>query len=99
VSDHVDANGVHTYYEEHGSGEPLLLRHGGLSSADDIGMQTSALAEHYRVVLPERRAHSRTPDVDGPITYELMADDTIAFMEALGTGPAHLVGWMPLRRR
>lgn len=93
MGDYVDANGVHTYYEEHGSGEPLLLLHGGLSSADDMGMQTPALAERYRVVLPERRAHGRTPDVDGPITYELMADDTIAFMEALGTGPAHLVGW------
>lgn len=90
---YVDVNGVHTYYEEHGSGDPLLLLHGGLSSADDMGMQTPALAEHYRVILPERRAHGRTADVEGPITYDLMADDTVALMEALGTGPAHLVGW------
>ena len=33
------------------------------------------------------------PDIDGPITYEIMADDTIAFIDALGIGPAHLVGW------
>jgi pimeloyl-ACP methyl ester carboxylesterase len=33
------------------------------------------------------------PDVAGPITYEVMADDTIAFIEALGLGPAHVVGW------
>jgi pimeloyl-ACP methyl ester carboxylesterase len=90
---YLDANGVHTYYEEHGDGEPLLLMHGGLSSADEMGMQTPALAERHRVVLPERRGHGRTADVDGPITYEVMAADTIAFMEALGTGPADLVGW------
>jgi pimeloyl-ACP methyl ester carboxylesterase len=90
---YVDANGVHTYYEEYGAGDPLLLLHGGLSSADDMGMQTPALSERYRVILPERRAHGRTADVDGPITYDLMAADTIALMEALGTGPAHLVGW------
>ena len=93
MADFVDANGVHTYFEEYGAGDPLLLLHGGLSNADDFGMQTPALAEHYRVILPERRAHGHTADVDGPITYEVMADDTIAFMEALETGPAHLVGW------
>jgi pimeloyl-ACP methyl ester carboxylesterase len=90
---YVDANGVLTYYEEHGSGDPLLLLHGGLSSAADMGMQTPALAERYRVILPERRAHGHTADVDGPISYDLMADDTISFMDALGTGPGHLVGW------
>ena len=93
MGEHVDANGVHTYYDEHGSGEPLVLMHGGLSSGDDMGMQTPALAEQYRVVVPDRRGHGRTADVDGPITYEVMADDTIAFMEALDTGAAHLVGW------
>ena len=29
---YVDANGVHSYYEDHGSGDPLLLLHGGLST-------------------------------------------------------------------
>ncbi len=91
---YVDANGVHTYYEEHGSGDPLLLLlHGGLVDGDSFAQQTPVFAEHYRVIVPDRRGHGRTPDVEGPISYELMADDTIAFMEALGTGPAHLVGW------
>jgi pimeloyl-ACP methyl ester carboxylesterase len=90
---YVDVNGVHTYYEEHGSGDPLLLLHGGLAGADTFGQQTPAFAERYRVILPERRGHGRTADVEGPITYDVMADDTIAMMDALGTGPAHLVGW------
>jgi pimeloyl-ACP methyl ester carboxylesterase len=93
VGDYVDANGVHTYYEQHGSGDPLLLLHGGLAAAESFAQQTPVFAERYRVVIPERRGHGRTPDVEGPITYELMADDTIAFMDALGTGPTHLVGW------
>ncbi len=45
------------------------------------------------MILPDRRGHGRTPDVDGPITYDLMAADTVAFLEALGCGPASLVGW------
>jgi pimeloyl-ACP methyl ester carboxylesterase len=45
------------------------------------------------VIVPDRRGHGQTPDVEGPISYDLMADDTIAFMDTLGTGPGHLVGW------
>jgi pimeloyl-ACP methyl ester carboxylesterase len=90
---YVDADGVHSYYEEHGSGDPLLLLHGGLIDGDSFAQQTPAFAEHYRVIVPDRRGHGRTPDVEGPISYDLMADDTIAAMDALGTGPAHLVGW------
>ena len=61
---YVDANGVHTYYEEHGSGDPLLLLHGGLADASGFALQTPAFAERYRVLVPDRRGHGRTPDVD-----------------------------------
>jgi pimeloyl-ACP methyl ester carboxylesterase len=91
--EYVDAGGVHTYYEVAGTGEPLVLLHGGFCTVETFGAQTPALAGQYRVYVPERRGHGRTPDVEGPITYENMAQDTIAFMEALGISSAHLVGW------
>ena len=91
--DYIDIGRVHTYYEVNGSGDPLILLHGGMCSAETFDGQTPALAEHFRVYLPERRAHGRTADVPGPITYEIMAQDTIAFIEALGIERAHLVGW------
>jgi pimeloyl-ACP methyl ester carboxylesterase len=91
--DYVDAGRVHTYYEVNGSGDPLILLHGGMCTAETFDGQTPALAEHFRVYLPERRAHGRTADVPGPITYEIMAQDTIAFIEAVGIERAHLVGW------
>jgi pimeloyl-ACP methyl ester carboxylesterase len=90
---YVDAAGVHTYYEVTGIGEPLVLLHGGMCTAETFDAQTRALAERYRVYVPERRGHGRTPDVPGPITYENMAADTIAFMEACGIESAHLAGW------
>jgi pimeloyl-ACP methyl ester carboxylesterase len=89
----VDAGGVRTYYESQGEGEPLLLLHGGLCTIETFFGQTPELAKGYRVILPERRGHGRTADVDGPITYDAMAADTIAFMEALGIESAHLVGY------
>jgi pimeloyl-ACP methyl ester carboxylesterase len=90
---YLDANGVHTYYETAGGGDTVVLLHGGMSTADSWLAQIPALAEHYRVVVPERRGHGRTADVDGPITYRLMADDTAAFLDVLNEGPVHVVGW------
>lgn len=51
-----------------------------------------ALTPQFRVYSPERRGHGHTPDVEGPITYDLMADDTVAFLDQVVGGPAHLVG-------
>src|SRR5437879_5994609 len=90
---YVDAGGVRTYYAVEGEGEPLILLHGGGATLETFDGETSALASKYRVYLPERRGHGRTPDVEGPITYEIMAQDTIAFLEATGIASAHLVGW------
>ena len=64
-----------------------------MCTAETFDGQTGALAEHFRVYVPERRGHGRTADVPGPITYEIMAQDTVAFIEALGIERAHLVGW------
>src|SRR5215208_4129969 len=91
--DYVDAGGVWTYYEATGDGDPLVLLHGGMCTIETFDGLTPALAERYRVHAPERRGHGRTPDVEGPITYAIMAEDTIAFIEAVGIAPAHLVGW------
>jgi pimeloyl-ACP methyl ester carboxylesterase len=92
-SGYVEANGVHTYYEVDGAGDPLLLLHGGLASNAAWGSQVPAFAQHYRVVAPERRAHGHTPDVEGPITYEDMTTDTVSFIETMGLGPVHILGW------
>ncbi len=89
----VEANGVRHHCEEHGTGTPVLLLHGGLESSESWGAQTPVLAGHHRVVLIDRRGHGRTPDVEGPITYEVMRDDTVACIEALGLSGVHLVGW------
>ncbi|MCW2633604.1 MAG: putative hydrolase [Pseudonocardia sp.] len=90
---YVDAGDIRTYYEVHGTGDPLVLLHGGFCTVETLDGLTSGLAEHYTVYTPERRGHGRTADVDGPITYTAMAADTIAFLDALGVSGAHLVGW------
>src|SRR6266487_229228 len=92
MADDADLGGVRTWYDERGEGEPLALLHGGSADARFFDRNVDALADRFHVFLPERRGHGHTPDVDGPITYELMAQDTIAFLEAVVGGPADLVG-------
>ena len=93
VKDRIDAGGLDTYYEIHGAGEPLLYLHGGFNPIEMLGDIIPALAGQYRLYLPERQGQGRTPDRDGPVTFPSMAQDTIAFLEAVGLTGAHLVGF------
>lgn len=83
---------VHTWYDEHGEGDPLVLLHPGGVDARAFGPNLDALAARFHVFTPERRGHGHTPDVEGPITFEVMAEDAIAFLENVVGKPAHLVG-------
>jgi pimeloyl-ACP methyl ester carboxylesterase len=89
----VTVGGQLTWYAEHGAGEPLVYLHGGFSSSRELEPVRDAYAGRFRVFTPDRRGHGRTPDVPGPFTYELFAADTIAFLEEVVGGPAHLVGF------
>jgi pimeloyl-ACP methyl ester carboxylesterase len=93
MGEYVDVGGMKTWFDSWGSGPPVLLMHGGLSSNVEWQQHAPAFAEHFQVFAPERRGHGHTPDVEGPITYALMAQDTIGFLETVVGGPAHLVGW------
>lgn len=93
MGEYADLPGVRTWYETEGTGDPLVLLHGGFCTNDTWGAQRADLAAAHRVYLPERRAHGHTADVAGPLTYQDMADDTVAFLEEVVGGPAHLVGW------
>jgi pimeloyl-ACP methyl ester carboxylesterase len=88
---YVQLGEVNTWWDEHGTGDPLVLLHPG--GADSRAFDTTlALAERFHVYRFDRRGHGRTADVDGPISYATMADDTAAFLETVVGGPAHVLG-------
>lgn len=90
---YAEINDLNLYYEVHGEGAPLVLLHGAYMSADGMAPLLGPLAEYRRVIVPELQGHGRTNDADRPITYEGMADDTAALMEALGIEQADVVGF------
>ena len=92
---YTDIGGHRTWFADSGGTvEPVLLLHGGLSDSelllDPLG---PALADRFRVVAFDRRGHGRTADTDAPFHYDDMATETVAAIERLIGGPAHLVGW------
>jgi pimeloyl-ACP methyl ester carboxylesterase len=92
MTPYVDLNGVRSWYDERGAGDPLVLMHGALVDSRLYEKSTAALAEHFRVYTPDRRSHGRTPDVEGPMSFDAMADDTVALLEQVVGGPTDLVG-------
>ena len=84
---YIDVAGRRTWHEVGGDGDPVVLLHGGFGGASSFAAQTPALvAAGFRVHVPERRGHAHTPDVEGPLTYSVMADDTVAYLDQVVDG-------------
>lgn len=90
---YVDLAGIAGYYEQHGAGEPVVLLHGGYCSIETWRPQIEALKPRFRVHAPERPGQGRTADRPGPITFQQMVDDTVAYLDATGIDSAHVVGF------
>ena len=80
-SGYVSANGVDYWFEVHGSGEPLLLLHGGLFSTGMFGPTLAKLAETRRVIGIDLHGHGHTALGDRKIDAVDIGRD-----EALGAG-------------
>jgi pimeloyl-ACP methyl ester carboxylesterase len=93
MSDRVEVNGVNMWYDERGAGDTIVLLHGGLADSRDFSGNLDKLASRFRCLFPERRGHGHTADVDGPITADAMAQDTIGFLERIVGRPVPLVGY------
>lgn len=91
---YVEHDGARIWYSTHGSGAPVILLHGGLGHSGNWGYQVPALLDAgYQAVLIDSRGHGHSTRDSRPYTYELMAGDVLAVMDALQLERAALVGW------
>src|SRR5689334_24070526 len=91
---YAQVNGLHMYYEIHGTGQPLVLLHGAFSAiGTSFGALLPELAKTRQVIAFELQAHGRTADIDRPMTLEQMADDVVAALQHLGIAQADLFGY------
>jgi pimeloyl-ACP methyl ester carboxylesterase len=89
----VKVNGMQMYYEVSGAGEPLVVLHGAYMNIPTMGAIIPQLARTHKVYALELQGHGRTTDIDRPITYQNLADDVAAFMDAVGVPKADVFGY------
>ena len=83
---------VELYYEEHGTGDPLLLIMGLAADSQAWMFQIPDFEKHYRVVAFDNRGVGRSSKPAGPYSIHDMADETAGLLDVLGIDKAHVVG-------
>lgn len=87
------ANGAEFYYEDSGSGPPLIFIHGtGGNANSSWDEQVRRLNPDYRCITYDRRGNRRSAAVDSAVSIETHADDAAALMDALEATPCVVVG-------
>jgi aminoacrylate hydrolase len=80
------------YYEEHGSGEPLLLVPGLGGVGAGFFKQIPELSKHYRVIVHDHRGCGQSDKPVMRYSVEQMTQDVLRLMDALKIERAHLLG-------
>jgi 3-oxoadipate enol-lactonase len=90
----IAVNGTELYYEDTGgSGEPVLFSHGLLWNTSLFAPQVAALKDRYRCIAYDHRGQGRSADGEGSeIGMDLLTDDAVALVAALGLQGVHFVG-------
>jgi pimeloyl-ACP methyl ester carboxylesterase len=81
---HATINGVELFYDDHGSGDPLLIHHGYTGSHYSWDAVLPSLAKQHRVIRMDCRGAGDSGRPDNGHTIEQYAADAVAMMEHLG---------------
>ena len=90
----VKVNGIDLYYEEHGTGMPIVVIHGTSSSALVWGDAVHELAARGRCVVYDRRGCFRSQRPEPYVRTDVAEHgaDAVALIDALGAAPAIVIG-------
>ena len=91
----VKAGDIEVAYRVLGEGEPPLLMIMGYSGTMDVWDPDAleALSEKYEVIIFDNRGMGETTAGTREFTIKQFAEDTAAFMDALGIEKANVLGW------
>jgi pimeloyl-ACP methyl ester carboxylesterase len=92
-SGHAAVNGVNYYYAIYGSGEPLLLLHGGMFHTEMFGRNLTKLAQSRQVIGIDLQGHGRTPLGDREISLVDIGNDMAGVLKKLGYDKVDVLGF------
>lgn len=85
---------IELYYEDHGSGQPVVLIHGYPLDGSSWELQTAALlGAGYRVITYDRRGFGKSSKTTTGYDYDTFAADLNTLLEKLDVQDAVLVGF------
>ncbi len=85
--------GFGMYAETYGNGQPLLIIHGNGGSIADFVNQIPYFSKKYKVIVADSRAQGQSKDAADSLSYEMMADDYAALLDAMKIDSALVIGW------
>jgi len=90
----IKANGIQMNYELSGKkdGPFVILSHSLGSSLAMWNPQMKALEPHFQVLRYDIRGHGKSEAPPGAYTLELLGEDAVALLDALGIDQVHWVG-------
>lgn len=94
---YIDINDAHIYYQSYGQDRtdqaPIVLIHGSTNdSHNDWDSVAPSLAGHYKVFAPDCRGHGKSNNPNMSYSFKELADDVVAFVQAMGYERAHIIG-------
>lgn len=89
---YLTVHGTKIYYEEYGSGTPLLLLHQGLGSIENLSGIIPELSKHFRIIAPDAPGHGRSEQAD-TLSGELLAAYCSELINQLQLDSAYVMGW------
>ena len=75
-------NGLDHYYEDLGSGDPLVMLHGASSSSQSLAQHFPELSARYRIIAPDRRGMGRSSHVPD-LPPSAWVDDVLGLLDHL----------------
>ncbi|MFI5185985.1 MAG: alpha/beta fold hydrolase [Chitinophagales bacterium] len=93
VGKYYDLRGFKMYCEVYGQGQPLLIIHGNGGSINNFIYQIPYFSKKYKVIIADSRAQGNSADSGDSLSYEMMADDYAALLDAMKIDSADVIGW------
>jgi pimeloyl-ACP methyl ester carboxylesterase len=85
--------GIKMYCEVYGEGKPLLMIHGNGGSISAFSKTIPYFSKKYKVIAVDSRAHGKSTDPRDSLSFEMMADDFSALLDAMHIKKTYVIGW------
>jgi pimeloyl-ACP methyl ester carboxylesterase len=93
VGKYYQVRGIKMYTEVYGEGKPLLLIHGNGGDMSAFKNNIPYFSKRYKVIAVDSRAQGKTIDNNDSLSFEMMADDFAALLQAMHIDSAYVIGW------